>query len=103
MPKFILCLPPARLGPMEVDSQCSGNIASFRWISSNLIKTRLFINRYPTPTMPKLTLCLHLLAENPAMPIPNVVAILPIFDGFLPISSKLYTNVTVIGPQKCQK
>ena len=39
------------------------------------------LTHYPTPTMPKLTV---LLAENPAMPIPNVVAI---FDGYLPIPS----------------
>ena len=40
---LILCLPPARWGHRALYSQCSGNIASFRWISSNLIKTRLFI------------------------------------------------------------
>ena len=41
-----LCLPPARWGPREADSQCSGNIASFRWIYSNLIKHYLIISWY---------------------------------------------------------
>ena len=38
MPKLTLCLPPARWGPRTLDSRCSGNVASFRWISSNFIK-----------------------------------------------------------------
>ena len=46
-------------------------------------------NRHPTLKMPKSTLCLHLLAENPGPLIPSVVAILPDFDGFLQITSKL--------------
>ena len=52
--------PPARWGPSRGRSQCSGNIASFRCISSNLIITRLLyrFNRHPTPTMPKSTPCL---------------------------------------------
>ena len=41
-----LCLPPAHSGPREADSQCSGNIASFRWIYSNLIKNYLIISWY---------------------------------------------------------
>ena len=32
----------------------------------------------------------HLLAEDPGLSIPSAVAILPYFDGFLPILSKLY-------------
>ena len=31
----------------------------------------------------------HLLAEDPGLSIPSAVAILPDFDGFLPILSKL--------------
>ena len=55
-----LCLPPARWGPRALDSQCSGNIAKLRWISSNFIKIQLFsrCNRHPATKMPKLTLCL---------------------------------------------
>ena len=43
MPKSTLCLPPARWEPRALDPECSGNIARFRWISSNHVKTRLFI------------------------------------------------------------
>ena len=43
MPVLTLCLPPARWGPKAPDSECNGNIASFRRISSNLNKTRLSI------------------------------------------------------------
>ena len=53
MPKSTLCLPPARWEPRALDSECSGNIARFWWISSNHVKTRLFIQiSNPTPTMP---------------------------------------------------
>ena len=38
MPKLTRCLPPARWGPRDADSQCIGIIASFRCISSNFIK-----------------------------------------------------------------
>ena len=41
MSVLTLCLPPARWGPKAPDSECNGNIASFRRISSNLNKTRL--------------------------------------------------------------
>ena len=61
MPKLTLCLPPARWGPRARDFQCSGNIASFRWISFNFIKKLDHLYRcypHPTPKMPKLTLCL---------------------------------------------
>ena len=61
MPKLTLCLPPARRRHKAPDSECNGNIASFGRISSNLIKTLLFMywfNRHLTPTMPKSTLCL---------------------------------------------
>ena len=61
MPKLTLCLPPARRRPKAPDSECNGNIACFGRISSNLIKTLLFIywfNHHLTPTMPKSTLCL---------------------------------------------
>ena len=43
MPKSTLCLPPARWEPRALNSECSGNIARFRWISSNHVKTRRFI------------------------------------------------------------
>ena len=43
MPVLTLCLPPAPWGPKAPDSECNGNIASFRRISSNLTKTRLSI------------------------------------------------------------
>ena len=38
-----LCIPAVRWGPRALNSQCSGNIARFRWISSNHVTTRLFI------------------------------------------------------------
>ena len=43
MSVLTLCLPPARWGPKAPDSECNGNIASFRRISSNLNKTRLSV------------------------------------------------------------
>ena len=90
MPKFTLCLPPARWGPRTLESLRSGNIAWFRWISCTFIKTWLSIcNHHPTPKMPKSTFVSHLLAENPGPLIPSLVAILPDFDGFLQITSKL--------------
>ena len=61
MPKLTLCLPPARWEPRALDSECSGNIARFRWISSNHVKTLDYLYRFsrnPTPTMSVLTLCL---------------------------------------------
>ena len=142
MPKSPLCLLPASWGPRALDFQRSGNIARFRWISSNLIKIRLFIQIETSsdPTMQKIyplspTCSLrtkgcqfpvqwqycqfsmdffqlnqnstivtdlnvirhlrgqnqpfvsHLLSEDPGPSIPNVI--LPNFDGFLLISSKL--------------
>ena len=92
MPKLTRCLPPAHWGPREADSQCIGNIAIFRCISSNFIKLD-YLYRYssnPTHPIPKLTLFSHLLAEDPGPPILSAVAILPDLDGFLQISSKLY-------------
>ena len=47
LPKFTLCLPSARWGPRALDSQWSGKIARFRWISSSFTKTRLFIQIQP--------------------------------------------------------
>ena len=58
---MVVLTKPAGLGHRTlVDSQCSGNIARFRWISFNFIKTQLSIyfiktqlfKRHPTPTMP---------------------------------------------------
>ena len=44
----------------QIFLECRGNIARFRWISSNCAKTRLYLfSRHPTPQMPVLTLCLH--------------------------------------------
>ena len=86
MPKLTLCLPPARWGPGTLDSLCSGNIAWFRWISFNFIKTWLSIRPLKCQNQPFVS---HLLAENPGPLIPSVVAILPDFDGFLQITSKL--------------
>ena len=43
MPKLTLCLPLARWESSNANSQCCGNIANFRWISSNFIKTQLSI------------------------------------------------------------
>ena len=84
MPKLTLCLPPARWGPGTLDSLCSGNIAWFRWISFNFIKTWLSIRPLKCQNQPFVS---HLLAENPGPLIPSVVAILPDFDGFLQITS----------------
>ena len=106
MPVLTLCLPPARWGPKAPDSECNGNIASFRRIASNLTKnstiyTDLIVIRHLNA---KITFVSHLLAEDPGPSIPFVVAILPDFDEFLLISSNLtiYTDVTVIRPLKCQ-
>ena len=57
---LIFCLPLARWGHRALYSQCSGNIVSLRWISSNLIKVdnSFRFKRHPTHTRPKLTLCL---------------------------------------------
>ena len=91
MPKSTFCLPSTRWGPRVLDSRCSGNIASFRWISSNLIKTRLFTDliviwHLQCQNQPFVS---HLLAEDSGPSIPSVVAILPDIDGLLQISSKL--------------
>ena len=66
-----LCLPPARWGPGTLDSLCSGNIAWFRWISFNFIKTWLSIRPLKCQNQPFVS---HLLAENPGPLIPSVVA-----------------------------
>ena len=93
MPKLTLCLPPARRRPKAPDSECNGNIASFGRISSNLIKTPLFIYwliiiiwHLQCQNQPFVS---HLLAEDSGPSIPSVVAILPNFDDFLSISLKL--------------
>ena len=92
MPKLTLCLPPARWGPGTLDPHCSGNIAWFRWISFNFHQN---LTIYTDVTVIQPLKCQnqpfvsHLLAENPGHLIPSVVAILPDFDGFLQITSKL--------------
>ena len=88
MPKLTFCLPPVRRRPKAPDSECNGNIASFRRISFNLIKTRLFTDLIFTWCLQcqNQPFVFHLLAEDS---IPSVVAILPIFDDFLIISPKL--------------
>ena len=42
--------PTYSVRPRALDSQCNGNIATFRWISP------ILCNRHPTPKIPKLTL-----------------------------------------------
>ena len=91
MPFLTLCLPPARWGPKAPDSECNGNIAKFskdffQFNQNATIYTDLIVIRH---LMPKLTFVSHLLAEDPGPSIPIVVAILPDFDGFLQITSKL--------------
>ena len=85
------CLPPARWGPRTLDFQCIGQIAWFRWMLSNFVKTRPFIQIQPpsdpsngsfNPLSPTCTLR----TQGPS--ILSVGAILPDFDGFLQISSK---------------
>ena len=85
MPVLTLCLPPTRWTPKAPDSECNGNIARIRRISSNVVKTRLFIQIQPPSVT---TFVSHLFAEDSGPVIPGVVAILPDFDGFLQISSK---------------
>ena len=70
LPKFTLCLPSARWGPRALDSQCSGKIARFRWISSNFTKTRLFyrFSRHLTLPMVVLTICLPPARWGPRAP-----------------------------------
>ena len=87
MPKSTPCLLPARWGPRALDSQKSGNIAIFWWISSNFIKTQLSIQMEPSsdPTMPEFILCLPPARRGPRDADPSAVAILPVFDVFLPI------------------
>ena len=71
---LILCLPPAHWGHRALYSQCSGNIASFRWISSNLIKTRQFIqiqtspDTYKTKINPLSPTC-SLRTQGPRLPV----------------------------------
>ena len=91
MPKLTLCLPPAPWGPGTLDSDCSGNIARFRWISSNHVKTRLLyrFSRNLTPTMPVLTLCLPPARWGPKAPDSECSGNIARFDGFLQIKSKL--------------
>ena len=102
MPKLTFCLPPVRRRPKAPDSECNGNIASFRRISSNLIKTQLFTYLIFTwhlqcQNQPFVS---HLLAEDSGPSIPSVVAILPNFDDFLIIcqNSTNYTDLSVIQP-----
>ena len=67
-------------------------LPDFRWISSKIVKTRLFIQIYPlsnTYNAKNNIFVSPLLAEDPGPSITSVVAILPDFDGFPPILSKL--------------
>ena len=92
-----LCLPPARWGPRDLDSQCSGNIAWFRWILSNFVKIRPFIQIQPPSDLfngsfnPLSSTC-TLGMGGPSILI--VVAILPDFDGLLQISPKFDYSYT---------
>ena len=55
-------------------------------------------SRNPKPTMPVLTLCLHLLAEDPRHLIQSVMAILPVSKDFFQFNqnSTIYTDLIVI-------
>ena len=86
MSVLTLCLPPARWGPKAPDSECNGNIASFRRISSNLTKnsticTDLIVIRHLNAKINHLSPTCSLRTPGPS--IPFVVAILPDFDEFL--------------------
>ena len=71
MSKITLCLPPARLGPREADSQCSGNISSFSmdfspFNQNSTIHTDLIIIRHlQYPNKPPVS---HVLAEDSGRP-----------------------------------
>ena len=84
-------LPPPCWGLGKLNCQCSGNIARFWQISSNLVKLNYLyrFNRQQAPIVPVLTFVSQLFAEDPGPSIPNVVVILPDFDGLLQLSSKL--------------
>ena len=60
---------------------------SFQFRQNSAIYTDLAV--IPTIQWSFKTFVSHLLAEDPGLSIPSAVAILPDFDGFLPISSKL--------------
>ena len=95
MSKLTLCLPCARWGPRALDSRCSGSIASFGWISSNLIKTRLFTDliviwHLQCQNQPYVS---HLLAEDPGPLIPGAVAILPDFDGLRFVKTRPFIQI----------
>ena len=96
MSVLTLCLPPARWGPKAPDSECNGNIASFRRISSNYnqnstIYTDLIVIRHLNAKINPLSPTCS--AEDPGHSIPFVVAILPDFDEFLLISIKTWLSI----------
>ena len=107
MPKLTFSLPPAHWGPKALDSWCSGNIASFRWISFNfIIKTWLSIQIYhhPTHKMPKLTFCLPPVRRRPKAPDSecngNIASFRRISSNL--IKNRLFTDLIVIWHLQCQ-
>ena len=86
-----LCLPPARWDPRTLDSKCRAILPDVDEFLPILPKLEYLyrINGHLTPPIPVLTLCLPSARRRPTALDPSVVAILPDFDEFLRILSKL--------------
>ena len=102
-----LCLPPARWGHKTLDFQCNVNIAWFRWILSNFVKTRPFIQIQPSSdpsngSFNPLSLTCLLRTQGSRFPVQwQYCQISMDFFQFYQ-NSTTSTDVTVIRPLKCQ-
>ena len=67
--------------PRALECQCNDNITRFRWISSNFVKARPFLQIQPSPLQYQFwSLISHRLAEDSRPSIYRVVVILLNFD-----------------------